>query len=235
MMRLSLVIPCYNESESLPLLIQRCAGTISRNDIEVVFVDNGSTDSTSELIEVLLRPHSNMRSVRVPENQGYGYGILAGLRSCVSPYLAWTHADMQTDPADVVRGLELFESAKNPQRLFVKGRRRGRPFGDVVFTVAMSVFEMLLLRQKFWDINAQPTIFHRDFFLTWRSPPYDFSLDLFAYYMAQKGRLNIKRLPVYFGERAHGQSHWNISWKSKIKFIRRTIAFSLALRRNREG
>ena len=72
MMRLSLVIPCYNESESLPRLVERCARAITRNDIEVVFVDNGSTDSTSELIEVLLRPHSNMRSVRVPENQGYG-------------------------------------------------------------------------------------------------------------------------------------------------------------------
>ena len=235
MMRLSLVIPCYNESESLPRLVERCARAITRNDIEVVFVDNGSTDSTSEVMEALLRPHSNMRSVRVPDYQGYGYGILAGLRSSVSPYLAWTHADMQTDPADVIRGFELFETSKTPQRFFVKGRRRGRPFGDVVFTAAMSVFEMLLLGQKFWDINAQPTIFHLVFFLTWRSPPYDFSLDLFAYYMARKGGLNIKRFPVYFGERAYGQSHWNISWKSKMKFIRRTIAFSVELRRNRES
>ena len=228
---LSLVIPCYNESKNLPSLIERCADTILSNDIEVVLVDNGSTDQTSEVIANLLPSHPNMRGVRVPINQGYGYGILTGLRTCTSTYLSWTHADMQTDPADVIRGLEFFEVAENPQKLFIKGRRHGRPFGDVVFTVAMSAFEVLLLGQKFWDINAQPTIFHRDFFLSWISPPSDFSLDLFAYYMAQKTRLNIKRFPVYFSERAHGQSHWNINWKSKMNFIRRTIAFSVALRR----
>ena len=57
-----------------------------------------------------LKETSNIFKFKVlynPENQGYGYGILAGLRSCVSPYLAWTHADMQTDPADVVRGRTL--------------------------------------------------------------------------------------------------------------------------------
>ena len=41
---LSLVIPCYNEAEGLPLLIDRLAETFVRQDVEVVLVDNGSTD-----------------------------------------------------------------------------------------------------------------------------------------------------------------------------------------------
>ncbi len=46
MIKLSLVVPCFNESSSLPLLIQRCNEVISkRNDIEVLIVDNGSTDN----------------------------------------------------------------------------------------------------------------------------------------------------------------------------------------------
>ena len=229
---LSLVIPCYNESENLPSLIERCATKVLVKDIEVVLVDNGSTDSTSEVLASLLPSHPNMRSVRVPLNQGYGNGILVGLRTCTSTYLSWTHADMQTDPADSIRGLELFEGAQNPHQLFIKGRRYGRPLGDVAFTAGMAAFEVLLLGQKFWDINAQPTMFHRDFFLSWISPPSDFSLDLFAYYMARRGHLNIKRFPVHFRERAHGQSHWNINWKSKMNFIRRTTAFSFKLRRS---
>jgi hypothetical protein len=62
-------------------------------------------------------------------------------------------------------------------------------------------------------------------------PPHDFSLDLYAYHLARKRGLRVCRFPVKFGDRAHGVSHWNIDWKAKQKFIRRTIAYSLRLAR----
>ena len=58
----------------------------------------------------------------------------------------------------------------------------------------MSLFETLLLRTRLWDINAQPTMFHRDFFASWDRPPHDFSLDLYAYYGAKPGS-GCKALP----------------------------------------
>ena len=82
-----------------------------------------------------------------------------------------------------------------------------------------------------FDINAQPTIFSKSFFDSWVDPPSDFSLDLFAYYMACSTKLKIKRIPVVFGERAFGASHWNINWKAKWRFILRTVTYSLNLRR----
>jgi hypothetical protein len=136
---------------------------------------------------------------------------------------------MQTDPQDALRGLDLFE--KHGDNIFVKGRRYGRPFMDVVFTVGMSMFETLLLAKPMWDINAQPTMFHRKFFDSWSSPPDDFSLDLYAYYQAQTQGLKVCRFPVKFGERAYGVSHWNFNWAAKWKFIRRTIDFSLQLKK----
>jgi hypothetical protein len=95
----------------------------------------------------------------------------------------------------------------------------------------MSAFETILLQQPLWDINAQPTMFSRQFFESWNTPPHDFSLDLYAYYQARKQGLRIHRFPVMFGERAHGVSHWNVNWAAKRKFIRRTIDFSLQLRK----
>jgi hypothetical protein len=136
---------------------------------------------------------------------------------------------MQTDPQDVFLGLGLFE--KHGDDIFVKGRRYGRPFMDVVFTVGMSVFEMILLARPMWDINAQPTMFSRSFFESWTAPPDDFSLDLYAYYQAQNSGLKVYRFPVRFGERAHGVSHWNVNWAAKRKFIRRTVDFSLQLKK----
>ena len=229
-MRFSLVIPCYNEAANLPLLLERCKKLADQPGVEVVLVDNGSTDNTAEVLQNLLPLYPGCRSIRVEKNQGYGFGIVSGLKAANGEILAWTHADMQTDPQDALHGLDLFE--KHGDDIFVKGRRYGRPFMDVVFTVGMSVFETLLLARPMWDINAQPTMFSRRFFESWVNPPDDFSLDLYAYYQAQSCGLKVHRFPVKFGERAHGVSHWNVNWAAKRKFIRRTIDFSLQLKKN---
>jgi glycosyltransferase involved in cell wall biosynthesis len=231
-MKLSLVIPCYDEARNLPRLIERCEEAFRGDDAEVVLVDNGSTDATQDVLRERIDGRSCVRTIRVERNEGYGAGILAGLRAARGEVLAWTHADHQTDPADVRAGMALFAGAADPARLFVKGRRRGRPLGDTFFTVGMSVFETLLLGERLWDINAQPTMFHASFFRSWDSPPGDFSLDLYAYYLARRRGLDVRRFPVVFGRRAHGVSHWNVDWAAKRKFIRRTVEFSLQLRRS---
>lgn len=227
-MKFSLVIPCYNEAANLPLLLERCKG-LAGADVEVILVDNGSSDDSPDVLRRLLPGYPGCRSVRVDVNQGYGFGILSGLRAARGEILGWTHADMQTDPQDALRGLELF--ARHGANSFVKGRRHGRPLADVAFTLGMSVFETVLLGKPLWDINAQPTMFSRAFFATWSEPPHDFSLDLYAYYEARRQDLAVYRFPVLFGARAHGTSHWNVNWAAKRKFIRRTVDFSLELKR----
>lgn len=227
--RLSLVIPCYNEAANLQLLLERCKEIVVRPDVEIILVDNGSTDSTTQVLGNLLPRFPGCRSIRVEKNQGYGFGIVSGLKAAKGVVLGWTHADMQTDPQDALLGLELIE--KHGDNVFIKGQRYGRPLMDVVFTVGMSIFETLLLAKPMWDINAQPTMFSRKFFDAWRSPPDDFSLDLYAYYQAQAQALKVCRFPVKFGERAHGLSHWNVNWAAKWKFIRRTIEFSIQLKK----
>lgn len=228
-MKFTLVIPCYNEAKNIPLLLERCKEVARQEGCEVILVDNGSTDDSPEVLKNLLGAYPGCRSVRVDQNQGYGFGILSGLRAATGEILGWTHADMQTDPQDTLRGLAFFE--RYGSNIFVKGRRFGRPFGDVAFTVGMSMFESLLLGKRMWDINAQPTMFPRSFFESWREPPHDFSLDLFAYYQALQNGLVIHRFPVRFGERANGVSHWNVNWAAKRKFIRRTVDFSLQLKK----
>jgi len=229
-MKLSLVIPCYNEAANLPLLLERCKALGARDGIEVILVDNGSTDDSSAVLARLLPAYPGCRSVRVEVNQGYGFGILSGLRASRGDILGWTHADMQTDPQDALAGLKYFR--EDPERVLVKGRRYGRPAMDVLFTVGMSFFETVLLARPMWDINAQPTLFSRRFFETWVSPPHDFALDLYAYYQARLQGLALHRFPVRFGPRAHGVSHWNVNWAAKKKFIRRTVDFSIELKRN---
>lgn len=227
--KLSLVIPCYNEAAGLPKLVDRCAEVLSSSELEILFVNNGSTDESAELLDRLTAPHSNFRVVTVKENKGYGFGILSGLEAARGEYIGWTHADLQTDPNDAVRALEIIEKESVP--CFVKGRRYGRPLGDRFFTFGMTVFELIVLRHWLMDINAQPTIFPKSFFDSWKNAPHDFSLDLFAFYQAKQAKLKTIRFPVYFGEREFGTSHWNIDWRSKFKFIKRTMDFTFKLRK----
>lgn len=231
-MKLSIIIPCYNEAENIPLLLEKFASCMQDEDMEVILVNNGSTDDSAGVLEVLLPKYPFARTVLVPVNQGYGYGILQGLKSAQADFIGWTHADMQTDPADVLKAYHLLEEAGWNEKLFVKGNRRGRSMFDQFFTGGMSLFETLYLNKGLYDINAQPNVFSHSFFEGWQNPPHDFSLDLYALYMARTAGLELKRIEVRFPPRVHGESHWNNgTLKAKWKFIKRTIEFSRKLKK----
>jgi glycosyltransferase involved in cell wall biosynthesis len=230
MMKLSIVIPCYDEAENIPLILKRFQKVIHTDNVEVILVDNGSRDKTPYVLKDLLPKYDFARSIRIEDNKGYGYGIVQGLKCCTGDFIGWTHADMQTDPGDLMKALKILVKHGNDEHIFIKGIRKGRSPFDQFFTNGMSFFETIYLGEKMYDINAQPTVFERRFFETWENPPKDFSLDLYAFYMARKRNLSIHRFKVEFPERVHGKSHWNNGLLSKFKFIRRTIAFSIKLK-----
>ena len=230
-MKLSIVVPCYDEAENIPLILKRFGEIINRDDIEVILVDNGSTDNSPEVLSRLLPEYPFAKTIRVEVNQGYGYGIVQGLKTCSGDFIGWTHADMQTDPADLLKALDIIEKNNNDKALFIKGNRKGRPMFDQFFTSGMSIFETLYMGVKLYDVNAQPNVFSKSFFEAWQNPPKDFALDLYALFMAQKSGLHIERFDVIFPERIHGASHWNTGLASKWKFIKRTIEFSRKLKK----
>jgi glycosyltransferase involved in cell wall biosynthesis len=230
--RLTVVIPCYNEAANIPLLLERFRGATISDGIAVLLVDNGSTDNSPAVLQENLKDYPFAQTIRVPVNQGYGYGILQGLRHCQSEFVGWTHADMQTDPRDLVRAFEILKDNQFSERIYIKGKRHGRSHGDNLFTLGMSVFESIYLGKPLWDINAQPNIFARSFFEQWQNPPFDFALDLYAYFLACKMDLKIIRFDVLFPPRQHGVSSWNTGLQSKVKFIKRTLEFSAKLKKS---
>ena len=148
MTELSIIIPCFNESENLPLLLNRCKEIAAlENNIEFVIVDNGSTDNTAIVLDDPANSFGFITRVKIDVNQGYGNGILEGLRKASGDIIGWSHADMQTDLADSLLALKLFRDSEQPEQLFIKGRRYGRPLSDVFFTIGMSIFETILLRK----------------------------------------------------------------------------------------
>ena len=229
MKKLSVILPCFNESKNLPYVLEKFGKVINSDDIELIIVDNGSEDNTLKILEELIPKYSFAKLEKVKVNKGYGYGIKSGLKVAQGKYLSWTHADMQTDPNDVIKALNLIENCSSRDKLFIKGKRKGRPWSDEFFTIGMSFFESILLLTPLWDINAQPNVFSRELFDNLKCAPDDFSFDLFYYYLAVKNNYKIIRFEVSFRKRYYGQSSWNINWLSKIKFIARTVKFTFKL------
>ncbi len=232
-MKLSIVVPCYNEEKNIPLIFEKFSNVINRDDIEVILVNNGSTDNSELIMAKLIEKYTFAKIVKVEENQGYGFGIVSGLKEAKGEYIGYTHADMQTDPEDVIKALKIIENQENPENCYVKGDRKGRVLFDQFFTMGMSLFETLYLGVKLWDINAQPNIFHRTFFEQLKNNcPKDFSLDLYFLYKAKKCNLEVIRFDVIFPPRIHGESSWNTGFSAKWKFIKRTFDFSFKLKKD---
>jgi glycosyltransferase involved in cell wall biosynthesis len=233
--RRSIVVPCYNERENLPALLQRFEET-GRDETawELILVDNGSTDGSREVFDAeLARPGREFaRVVRVgPPNVGYGHGIMTGLRAAKGDRLAWTHADGQTPPADVFRAFAALDASPDPERTLVKGRRRHRPLGDRAFTLGMSAAATVLLREPLHDINAQPKAFPRALLDLAVAPPDDLSLDLYFVWLAHARGFDVRTIDVSFGARERGESKWAATWKSKQRHVARSLRYMARLAR----
>lgn len=228
---LSIVIPCYNEEKNIHNLVVCFDDVFKAIDepVELILVNNGSQDGTKEQIEIEQNNYSFIKLVDVEENQGYGFGILCGLKAASGDYIGWMHADLQSDPKVF---LDMIKDAKVLKINFLlKGRRRNRPISDTLFTICMSVFESLYLGTLLWDINSQPTLLSREFYECWEQPPYDFSLDLYVYASAKKGNLIIKKYDSPQKSRQFGTSSWNTGLKSRFKLIKRVLNYSKELKK----
>lgn len=233
MVDLSLVIPCYNEELNIPLIVQRCQEIVPGDvSVEIILVNNGSKDNTRNAIleESKKAAKQIFKLCDVEKNIGYGHGILSGLAVAQGAVLAWTHADMQTDPEDVIKAYRLYKSHQNTS-VFIKGQRKNRALGPHFFTWGMTVIASYALKQRLTDIGAQPKLFSKEFYVNYLShdAPSDFSLDLYAMYFAKKYG-SIVTFPVYFKNRAHGEAKGGGSLKTRIKVTKRVLAFIFELR-----
>ena len=99
----SVVVPMYNEQECVGALLKRLGEVmrelVDRYDFEVVFVDDGSTDNTVELLQVAIAGREGYRIVRQRQNRGIGAAIQTGLRAAKHEIVASIDSDGSYDPA----------------------------------------------------------------------------------------------------------------------------------------
>jgi dolichol-phosphate mannosyltransferase len=96
---ISVVVPLFNEEESIAILQSELSTTLKGLDYEIIFVDDGSVDRTAERIETA----PNIRLIRFEKNSGQSAAIYAGLTAARGEIVVIIDGDLQNDPADIPR------------------------------------------------------------------------------------------------------------------------------------
>lgn len=231
-----LVVPAFNEAASLPSFVERAAQAarlagLAADEARLVVVDNGSTDDTQQVLsELESGPRGSfLRCVHVPVNHGYGHGLWAGLSTSRAPFVGWTHADEQCDPADAFEALARVRAAEG--RSIVKGRRRGRAIKDVLFSRTFETCAHLSLNLGVSEVNAQPKVMPRSLLSQFTDPPQDFAFDLYALYQARKSGYAIESIDVVMQPRPFGTSRWAVGVVKRSGTILRMLGKMAQLQR----
>ena len=99
---ISVIIPVYNEHESLNELIDSLKTVLSKYNIwEVLFVDDGSTDGTSEQLIEIANNEKNINLIQLHRNYGKSAALAEGFKKVKNDYVVTMDADLQDDPKEI--------------------------------------------------------------------------------------------------------------------------------------
>ena len=110
--KISVVVPCYNEEESLPLFYEevcRVAKEMKYVEFEFLFINDGSKDSTLSILRDFSKKDKRVRYISFSRNFGKEAGMYAGLSNATGDYVCIMDADMQDPPEMLIKMYELIE------------------------------------------------------------------------------------------------------------------------------
>ncbi len=222
----SFIMPCFNEEQVIGYTIPKLCTAFRQagHRLELIAVDNGSSDRTGEMIRELAAKDPCVVPHRVEINQGYGNGVLKSISRCAAPWIGIIPADGQVDAEDVVR---LYESAlATDGKVLAKVRRRFRMDGFLrkIVSTAYNLFVRLLWpRLASVDVNGSPKMVRREYLLAMNLKSKEWFLDPEIMVKAHYMGLSVLELNVFARMRGSGLSHVRpiTSWE----FLRDLLVF----------
>lgn len=143
-MRVSAVVPIYNEVESIPVLLEAIAGVMQQNGLsyEIVCVDDGSTDGSAELLRQLAQSRSDLKAVILRRNYGQTAAMSAGFNHASGQVIVTLDGDLQNDPTDIPRLIDKLEEGYD----MVSGWRKDRQDAMVTRLIPSRIANWLIRR-----------------------------------------------------------------------------------------
>ena len=202
----SLVIPALNEAESLPELATRIDQALSdREPYELIFVDDGSTDNSWQVITELASGNPQIHGVRLRKNFGKAMALASGFAAAKGEVLIMMDADLQDDPLDLPQFLEAIRGGSDVVVGWKVHRKDplSRRVASKVFNGSVKFFTGVALH----DMNCGFKAFRREVIET--VPIYG---DLFRFIpvMASAEGFRVTETAVKHHARAYGRSRYGL-------------------------
>lgn len=219
--RISIVVPAYNESESLPELTERIATALEgKEEYELIYVDDGSTDDTWKVVEELAEAGPRVRGVKLRKNFGKAMGLTAGFSRARGDIVIMMDADLQDDPAELPKFIEKVDEGYD----VVVGWKVKRldPANRLILTRIFNGTVRWVTGVKLHDMNCGFKAYSRDVIRT--VPIYG---DLFRFIpaLAAWEGFKVTEVPVHHHARKHGTSRYGLERILRGSFDLLTIAF----------
>ena len=226
-MKLSLVVPCYNEAENVEAFQKAVMEAFDScgYDYEIIFVDDGSRDATlHNLKKIHAKQACPVKVISFSRNFGKEAGLYAGLQHADGEYISLIDADLQQRPEIVREMVEILDTEPDTDVVAAYQDRRGE--GKVLSFFKKSFYSIINMLSH---VTLQPDASD---FRTFRASVRDSILELQEYHRFSKGifawvGFNTRFIPYTACERAAGTTKWSF-WKLVNYAIEGIIGYSTA-------
>ncbi|MBI3269148.1 MAG: glycosyltransferase family 2 protein [Planctomycetes bacterium] len=216
-MKLSIVMPVYNERATLEEIVRRVLAAPIPLDKEILLIDDGSTDGTSALLDALpaRHPGADLRIVHQPRNRGKGAAVRTGLAAATGDFVLIQDADLEYDPRDFSI---LLEPLLDKRADVVFGSRfLGGPHRVLYFWHYVGNKFLTLLTDALYDINLSDMetgykAFTRQVNQSLRLQAERFGIEPEITAEVCKRRFRIYEVPISYSGRSYAEGK-KITWK----------------------
>lgn len=205
---LTIVVPIYNEEQTLPSFIPQLLSFCEEKKISLILVNDGSTDGSKNLISAY-SAYSNVEELNHRENKGYGESVKTGIKSVKTEYLMTVDADGQHSLENIEILISFFENSKEDLDLII-GERTNEYSINMIRTPGKWVLKKIaefLVMKKIPDLNSGIRIIKKDFIMKYMHIlPSGYSLSTTSTLCAISRGHNITFVPIKINKRVGGKS-----------------------------
>ncbi|HZP89130.1 MAG TPA: glycosyltransferase family 2 protein [Burkholderiales bacterium] len=214
-MRFSIVVPFHNEEGSIEILHRRLTEVMADvgDDYELVFVDDGSTDRTSAILQRLVESDLHLRGVRLRSNFGQTAALAAGFDLADGDIIIAMDGDLQHQPEDIPRFIDKMNEGYD----IVSGWRQNRSDG-FHRTFPSRIANRLIAKASgvpLHDFGTTFKAYRRD--ILKRVPIYG-QMHRFIPAMAALEGARVAEIPISYRPRSTGRSHYGLSRTFRVMF-----------------
>lgn len=141
--KLSIVVTVYNEEDNIRPLVEAISKALVGFTYEIIYVDDGSTDNTLQVLHSLNDPH--LKVVELMKNYGQSLALMAGIDQAEGEFIVTMDGDLQNDPTDIPHMVELAETGKWDM---VAGERVNRQDGMVLRKIPSRIANYIIRRSS---------------------------------------------------------------------------------------